>query len=715
VRLALAFLLVAASANAAAPPAPLQFQIAEGRVLNAFYQQGPVAAHLLLSAGTQPRVLVAFPAGNSGVGVWFETTRTPVNWQLREVRGVSRPDARGRILHGIEAQATVDAPLVVKDAVLSSVRVLRDYQINGAYPAEVKSAPKVTSNGIEWSRPRLDGAAGYALTIIAENGAAHGGNGASLTLTPSRTGEALRLRITALTGETPLTPLSSHLLSASANDDRRSREVLTFLSYEEKFLAGSWRFNTYFGRDTLMSLRLLLPVLEPEAVEGGLEAVLQRLAPNGEVAHEEDIGEFAVLRHRKQGEKAGDAPIYDYNMIDDDFMLAPVVAAYVFDHPRGHGRAKEFLARKLANGETVGAALARNFTWVAESARPFAREPAAGHLISLKAGLKYGEWRDSQDGLAGGRYPFDVNAVFVPAAMSAIEKFVLSGLLEPYLSREQRRAIATAGDIGDIWSREAPTLFRVQLGNADARRQISAYAEQLAVNATPALDSLPSGDVVVNAIALDEQYQPIPILHSDPGFALLLQNPPAPVVEQMVESMLRPFPAGLLTDAGLLVANPVFADVTRQRQLGRTAYHGTVTWSWQQALLAAGLERQIARRDLPAATNKRLRAAHERLWSVIEKTRELRASELWSWRYVDGRYEPAPFGQNTGDVDESNAAQLWSTVYLAIPATVRASAALALADSRNVKRAPRSSPSLCATSSPPSSLARIALVCSPKP
>jgi hypothetical protein len=219
-----------------------------------------------------------------------------------------------------------------------------------------------------------------------------------------------------------------------------------------------------------------------------------------------------------------------------------------------------------------------------------------------------------------------------------------------------------------VWSREAPGLFRVQLNNADARRQIAAYASELGVNATPALDALPGGEVVVNAIALDAQLRPVPVQHSDGGFALLFQNPPALAVEQMVESMLRPFPAGLLTDAGLLVANPVFADAALQRQLGPTAYHGTVTWSWQQALLAAGIERQIARRDLPAETNKRLRAAHERLWSVIEKTRELRASELWSWRYVDGRFEPAPFGQNIGDVDESNAAQLWSTVYLAIPA-----------------------------------------------
>ena len=58
--------------------APLQFSIPEGRVENAFYQHGSVAAHLLLSSGEAPRVLVAFPAGNSGVGVWFQNASTPV-------------------------------------------------------------------------------------------------------------------------------------------------------------------------------------------------------------------------------------------------------------------------------------------------------------------------------------------------------------------------------------------------------------------------------------------------------------------------------------------------------------------------------------------------------------------------------------------------------------------------------------------------------------
>ena len=72
---ALVLLLFVAAANAAEPQAPLQFRITEGRILNAFYQQGPVAAHVLLSDGTQPRLLVAFPAGNSGVGLWFENTQ----------------------------------------------------------------------------------------------------------------------------------------------------------------------------------------------------------------------------------------------------------------------------------------------------------------------------------------------------------------------------------------------------------------------------------------------------------------------------------------------------------------------------------------------------------------------------------------------------------------------------------------------------------------
>jgi hypothetical protein len=659
--------LMAGESFAAATPEALQFRITEGRVLNAFYSQGPVSAHLLLTDGAHPRVLVAFPAGNSGVGLWFEDSQRSVHWTLAKLEPVSRMDERGRPLHGIVARATVDAPLVVRDAVLSSVRVLRDYQIERKYPPEVKSAAKVDGRTVQWARTRLDDAPGYALSVTVENGDIRTGQGEQLTLAPSRADDPLRLTITALTGEPPLTPLGvARLLNASAADDERSRQVLAFLSYEEKFLAGSWRFDTYFGRDTLMSLRLLLPALQPDALERGLMSVLQRLDANGEVAHEEDIGEFAVLRHRKQGDTQRDAPIYDYKMIDDDFMLAPLAAAYLIEQPTGRTRAKTFLARSLPNGERVGAALVRNFLWVARATSAFARTPQPANLIALKPGMPVGQWRDSEDGLAGGRYAFDVNAVLVPAALAAIAQFAGNAELAAYLTPEQHDLLASAGRSAQVWSRSAPALFSVKLGADDARARITAYAASLGVSPTRALDSLPRGDVEVNAIALDAQFKPIPIVHSDGGFALLLLDPPAADVEQLVAGMLRPFPAGLMTGAGLLVASPVFVDGALQRKFGATAYHGTVVWSWQQALLAAGLDRQLARRDLPATTLSRLQSARARLWSVIEATRGTSASELWSWRVADGRYRVVPFGQTSGDADESNAAQLWSTVYLAV-------------------------------------------------
>jgi len=45
----------------------LDFFIREGKIFNQFFRQGPVSAHTVLTSGTQPRLVVAFPAGNSGV------------------------------------------------------------------------------------------------------------------------------------------------------------------------------------------------------------------------------------------------------------------------------------------------------------------------------------------------------------------------------------------------------------------------------------------------------------------------------------------------------------------------------------------------------------------------------------------------------------------------------------------------------------------------
>jgi hypothetical protein len=292
---------------------------------------------------------------------------------------------------------------------------------------------------ISWARNRLDGAPGYRLILDVTHGLLHEGR-----ISPAVDGR-IGLRITALTGETPLTPLSrENLLEPGLAADAAASDALTFLSYREKFLAGSWRFDTYFGRDTLMSVRLLMPVLTPIAVESGLAAVLTRLSPDGEVAHEEDIGESAVLAHRRAGEPVNDLPIYDYKMIDGSFMLAPVAAAWLLEDPRGHGRAAAFLAnpdrREREPAHALGADLVVNLRLVLRKAAAFADDPRTANLVALKPGFDVGQWRDSGEGLGRGRYAYDVNAVFVPAALSAAADLYRSGLLNPYLSTRSSRA-----------------------------------------------------------------------------------------------------------------------------------------------------------------------------------------------------------------------------------------------------------------------------------
>ena len=82
-----------------APAASLDFEVDDALNINRFVREGPVAAHLLLRAGAEPRILVAFPAGNSGVGLWFEKGTPASGWQIAgPPRPIHARDAHGRPL-----------------------------------------------------------------------------------------------------------------------------------------------------------------------------------------------------------------------------------------------------------------------------------------------------------------------------------------------------------------------------------------------------------------------------------------------------------------------------------------------------------------------------------------------------------------------------------------------------------------------------------------
>jgi hypothetical protein len=429
-----------------------------------------------------------------------------------------------------------------------------------------------------------------------------------------------------------------------------------------KLLAGWWQYLSYVGRDPLLSTRLLMPVLEPQVVVAALGAVLERLDADGEVAHEEDIGEWAVLRNLARKPRPADVrePLYDYKMVDDDFILAPVLAAYALDSEGGRGRAAAFFARRTRSGRTYAEAAKKNLARVLTQAAPFAAHPSAQTLIHIGEGLLVGNWRDSEEGLGHGRVPYDVNAALVPAALRAAQR-----LYGAEAFGNDPTAAARAGELARAWTK-AEALFHVDLDAEEAKRRVHAFASEVSVDDREALASI-TGPVSFPAISLDARGTPLPIMHSDDGFVMLFTEPSAEWLVSASSRIVRPFPAGLRTPVGVVVASPAYAREPALRALfTRDHYHGTVVWSWQQAMLLTGLRRQLARTDLPAIARQPLVDAEQALSRVVEATRPMRTSELWSFSVDASGYHVVPFGQGKGHHSEANAAQLWSTVYLAL-------------------------------------------------
>jgi hypothetical protein len=647
------------------PGEPLQFSITEGNTENRFYRHGPVAAHLVATSGRAPRLIVAFPAGNTGVGLWFDERAAPVEFAMAPgttLDAVDRPDG----MRGIAARVRSNADsLTIRSALLANIRTIRDYIAGGArtVPAEFVSDVRL-GPALVFHRTTIDGRHHIELTLSPEDGTTIKQESGRLRFDAGPSGH-VAFTVTALADDPPLTPFAPGArFKANVAPRPRDQDVFAFLASAEKFAAGSWRFLTYFGRDTLLTLQLLLPVLQPAVIEGALGSVLERLGPEGEVAHEEAIGEFAVVENSRLQPPPADltAPVLDYKMIDGEFLLPCAAAAYLLDTSEGRTRAAEFLSKTASQDEHYSARLRRNLALVLARTAAFVERPAVENLLELKPGLPVGNWRDSEHGLGGGRYPFDVNVALAPAALRAAARLYRSGVLGVDLADRERAA--QAEHAAEEWAK-AEAFFRVTIPADEARQRVDAYARSLQLDPAAAVRSI-EAPVRFHAVAIDASGQPVPVMHSDSGFVLFFTDPAPAFLDLVAREILRPFPAGLRTAVGLVVANPVFGDDHVRRVFTRADYHGTVVWSWQQALLAAGLARQLARDDLPSATRSRLMSAERTLWQLIAELEPQSTGELWSWEPRNGREALAPYGQAEGHADESNAAQLWSTIYLAV-------------------------------------------------
>lgn len=282
---------------------------------NYFFADCHIAAHAVVLSPLPesnltiigPRLLVAWPGGNSGVCAFFEpqngvngtlsiqlinsTTGQPLLPVYEEAPrpGFPRVGVRGTIRFNSSASLAVP--------ILGSVRTIRDFSEGPSLLVpKIQDSIKATARpdgGAVLSRLWLDNVTTVELGFVpvaSSETAAVNVDHRTLKF------EAGDYQFYAAYNYPQLDRLNESTVLNSASQELISSQPdtvtsLSFLSYSDKLLAGTWRFLTYFGRDSMIAALLLQPVISDTAMEAVIGAVLERInSTSGTVAHEETIG-----------------------------------------------------------------------------------------------------------------------------------------------------------------------------------------------------------------------------------------------------------------------------------------------------------------------------------------------------------------------------------------------------------------------------------------
>ncbi|KIW52591.1 hypothetical protein PV05_08221 [Exophiala xenobiotica] len=684
-----------------------------------------------------PRLIVAWPAGNSGICTFFQpqngrngslgielvnsTMGKPLGPVYKTVQGSKYPYV------GVEGVLSFNSSATLTIPILGSIRTIRDFTEGPSLlRPTIQDAINVTmanETGATLSRLWLDNVTVSSFTLVP-----YQNSGTNITIHPRNktisfgpgfytfSASFNYPQLTQLTPNQVLNTASQNLIQQQPGQTTS----LSFLSYTEKLLAGAWRFLTYFGRDSMISALLLEPVLSQgngSATEAVIGAVLERInRTDGSVCHEETIGDYATYLNL-QNNMTSTAPGFTYPMIDTDYYLPVLMAQYFNNNP---SRVAPLLSRKAGSIDVQN----RNLTYanltlinagkIMNQTAAFAKNQTVANLIHLKPDEIVGQWRDSTYGIGGGRIPFDVNTALVPAALRAIGQLARIPGVFPNNTSVNVSAWRTLADTrAQIWEEHTLRFFERNITASTARNRLQYFVNTATFYDGPTnASSLPqSGNVTSYAIALNgyNHLSSVDVMHSDAAFRVFFVNASSSSSEAQAQetrfinatanSLVRSFPAGLMTPQSMVVANPALSgsDVLIAN-FTNSAYHGTVVWSFQLAMMARGLERQLGRCNVTtdgggggggATKNStstspppawcgmsnvygNVRKAYNVLWDSIEANSAQLQGEVWSWTYSNatgfvttplGALPPPP-GVSSGT--ESDVRQLWSLTFLAV-------------------------------------------------
>jgi hypothetical protein len=418
----------------------------------------------------------------------------------------------------------------------------------------------------------------------------------------------------------------------------------------------------------------------------------------------------------------------NYHMIDAEFQFPIVVARWLDDPRLSASRKRAFLLDATDSGEPRVARLLRELRLLAAVTAPYAADPRAEKLVSVaprdSGRWASQSWRDSNVGYAGGRFAMDVNAVWAPHALEAMDRILEAlrtlGLVGPDSIKDARTPLgdyvrdrASLQRAIGVW-RGASRHFLVRLSSAQVREQVGARlaalpaAERQYWTGVLARTGADRDSLEFLALSLDATGRPIAVANSDVATRLFLEDSPptgaAPdaaeraAVLRDVRLFVRHYPVGLLVDGvGPVVANDAYASPSVWRDFERDRYHGPrVVWGRENNLFLLGAMART--QDVAGVADPAITAYRRELVDAAERVRSAVVasgfhSELWSYELRGGRIVPVRYGSGS-DV------QLWSTTDLVV-GFVRDRAARATAPARGI-RAPesRSSPAPRAAPSP---------------
>ncbi|MBN4080799.1 hypothetical protein JYT44_00400 [Caldithrix abyssi] len=506
----------------------------------------------------------------------------------------------------------------------------------------------------------------------------------------------------------------------------RQIKGLELLSSEEKLMASSPNYATYFGRDMMMSALMMGPILQPEVNEFVINSVLKKLTADGEVSHEEGLGGQAIREnvHKynqivqsyftgggQDKSKLGEAQdvleglnqtTENYLMVDDDFQLPVLLGRYLSDPNVSDDQKKTFLLGKIddQNPDTRINAIIKNLLYVNKKTKDYILEPSIKNLISFNqredGRWHSGSWRDSGAGYANGRYAMDINAIWVPKALEAVD-IILSKLKVFHISFDSLSKQLPELETSELknyyhhpdalqnaimaWQ-DVKGYFKVKLDGEEALRRIreklSWLSQDEAFYWREILNNTEMPETIeFYAIALDENGKPIPVMHSDIATLfflneftedILLGKTSSDEAINLLNHFILPFPLGLFIDGvGSVVTNDMYASKTVWENFNKDLYHSPRTiWGREVNLLIIGITKQIlaAYDETGQLRDAGLTAYVKELKQILNTTLKavetsgLKDSELWSYEVQEGKVNPVRYGTSS-DI------QLWNLTNMA--------------------------------------------------